>query len=137
MATKNEHKRKSIVPLSLMVIIGVACISIVLWQCEVFRCGNVTGELIKFYTEDYGEYCGQYPYVRIRLRNFTIDGEISGFDECKNDDEIFYFRSYYPEGNELDLGEKYKFDYHVRTVLSDTGSSYNPVFYLDGVMEVK
>jgi len=101
--------------------------------------GSVTGEFCKGSHRGFGEFCGQYPFTSIRLRNYSIDGEIWDYDiNEKSNIASFSFGNQFEDVDVCQVGVVYKFSYHKDSRPSDTTSGDDIEFYvLDSIEQVR
>lgn len=125
----NEEEIKEYKPtlliFTLLMILSISLFAIIHSVFIVER-GSVTGIFVSGYTEDYGDFCGQYPYTRISLRNWTSDGA-NPFESYYNE---FHFFGYHPEVDDLSIGQTYKFSYHKESRSADSDASETIYYYV-------
>ena len=114
----------AIIPLALI----IGCIIWTIYLILPIPSGSVTGEFVSCEVRPWGDFCGQYPWTRITLRNYSVTGEIDDWD---ND---FYFDGEYYEVEDLTVGSVYKFTYKIGSRPSDTTSGDSITqYYLLGI----
>jgi len=102
----------------IILIISIVSISNV---CTLFNPFAPRGEIIGYFVEGnhdgFGEFCGQYPYSNIKLRNAIYDDE-----HFMGTGGWFHFGNQYEYIDEMVVGEVYTIHYHQEGRPSDTTS---------------
>lgn len=78
--------------------------------------GHVVGEFINADHRGFGDFCGQYPFTKIILNNYSVVGEIDDWDN------VFYFGNQYSKVDDLRTGQHITIYYHQESRPSDTTS---------------
>jgi hypothetical protein len=101
------------------------------WEWLTCERGEIIGEFVNGETEGFGDFCGQYPFTTLKLRNYTVDGEISAWSDR------FHFGNQINFLDELIPGVCYVFYYHETSRPADTSPGEMINYYvLDGYKEV-
>jgi len=127
MDEEKHQKRLSIFSLLPLIFI----IGFVIWQIYPvlpIPSGSVTGELVSYEIRPINYDLQTYPWTRIVLKNYTVNGGIGDWDNK------FYFDGEYPEVDNLVIGNIYEFVYKQGSRPSDTTSGDEITqFYLLGI----
>jgi len=106
-----------------LIIVIVILVSIFVIPWALTERGNVIGEFVKGGHRGYGDECGQYPFTFVRLKNYSIDGNIYDYDyNSKSGMTSFYFGNQYKDVDNLIVGNRYKFNYHKESRSSDVSA---------------
>jgi hypothetical protein len=131
---KNSIKKMVITPRIINFIIGfvifilfvVTVMSIIGTFSSVWnpfaRSGYIIGNFRSAEHDGFGDFCGQYPYTRIVLDNWSISGDYDGWGNR------FYFGNQYKDVDELVEGQIVKIYYSERSRPSDATSG-GTIFY--------
>jgi len=84
--------------------------------------GHITGIFVKAEHRGFGDFCGQYPFTRIVLNNYSVTGDIDDWDN------VFYFGNQHSDVDNFKVGQKIKVNYHQESRPSDTTSG-NTIYY--------
>ena len=116
----------------LKIIIGIVC-AVVVFCAVVYILtprGSITGEFVSATHRGFGDYCGQYPFTSIILKNYSVDGDIDIWDGR------FYFGNQFSDVDNLKSGQKIKINYHQESRGSDTTPITNIDYWVIDSIEV-
>lgn len=89
--------------------------------------GCISGHFNGYTTEDYGEFCGQYPYTKISFLNWTKTGDAEVWECWENQ---FFFFGYHPELEKWENGENIRVCYHQESRGADSDASVIVHYYV-------
>ena len=69
--------------------------------------GTIEGVFISGETEGFGDFCGQYPFTMIKLRNYSIEGNYNHWGGNK-----FYFGNQWNQISDFKEGDYLRIDWH-------------------------
>jgi len=120
----------------IMAIAGIGAIAIIIififYPVLPIPAGSVTGELVSYTIKPIDYDLMTYPYTRITLNNYTVTGDISGYDGK------FWFDGEYQDVADLTIGNTYEFVYKISSRPSDTTSGDDITeYYLLWINEVE
>ena len=106
------------------ILIGIVCAVIVFCAVIYFLTprGSVTGEFVSAEHRGFGDFCGQYPFTSIVLKDYSVDGDIDDWDNR------FRFGNQYSNVDNLKPGQRIKINYHQESRGSDTTSG-DTIYY--------
>lgn len=96
------------------VIIVINILGVILFFA-LLNSGELSGVFVKSFSEDYGDFCGDYPHTTVYLENRSVVVFWYTYDSVLNDSDL------------LEPGERYIFGYHWDTLPSCTSSVNNDI----------
>jgi len=135
--------------IQILLTVGIVAITITIaviiaYPILPIPSGSVTGELVSVEVHPMGDFCGDYAWTMVKLKNYTGTGELI---DCWNYQttaegtylvDRFYFDGEYTEVEDLTIGNTYEFVYKTGSRMSDVTSSESITqFYLLHINEVK
>jgi hypothetical protein len=94
------------------------------WEWLTCERGEIIGEFVSGETEGYGEFCGQYPFTSLKLKNYTVNGEIEPWGNR------FHFGNKISYLDDLEPGFVYVFYYHETSRMSDASPGESISYYV-------
>ena len=124
---KDIFEKIFINPVTIMLFVGCLLFIVIVTSVSPFwnpfaPSGIITGNFVSAEHRGFGDFCGQYPYTRIKLSNYSVEGD---YDTIGS---IFYFGNQYKDVDKIITGQFIRISYHQESRPSDTTSG-NTIYY--------
>jgi len=87
--------------------------------------GTIEGIYCDGRTEGYGDFCGQYPYTQIKLKNYSISGDYDDWGDGR-----FYFGNQWVDISKIEKGDRIKIGWHEASRLADSDPGVTVYYYV-------